>query len=162
MVQLHVNTKIMAVRNQWYSWGKKHTPVLYSFTRVHARTGEQFDSNWLFYSKTIGSVYWFVCKLISPTVSKLTSGYNVWKQAHKMRLSHENSKQDLDEMAGLFTQKSERQIDSGLLKLCEVKSSIGNKFFWRIRSRPYGDNPRLSPYCCLGCQPGWLCVGPLQ
>ena len=35
------------------------------FTRVHARTGEQFERNWLCYSKTSGCVYCFVCKLMS-------------------------------------------------------------------------------------------------
>ena len=85
------------------------------FTRVHARTGEQSDRNWLCYSKTRRRVYCFVCRLMSPTLSNLTSGFNDWKHAHK------NSKQHLDVMAALCDKKSSSQIDSGLVKLYVVK-----------------------------------------
>ena len=37
----------------------------------------------------------FVCKLMSSSVSKVTSEFNDWKHAHEMLLSHENSKQHL-------------------------------------------------------------------
>ena len=87
------------------------------FTRFHARTGEQFDRNWLLYSKTSGRVYCFVYRLMSPAVSKMTSGFNDWKHSHEMLLSHENSKQHLDAMAALCALKSSCQIDSGLVKL---------------------------------------------
>ena len=104
------------------------------FTRVHARTGEQFDRNWLCYSKNSGRVYCFVCKLMSPTVSKLTIGFNDWKHAHEMLLSHENSKQHLDAMAALCARKSSSQIDSGLVKLYESEVQYWQQVLRRIVS----------------------------
>ena len=93
VVQLHVN-----IRNHGFKESvvqlEKETQRLYCtialFTNIHTRTGEQFDRNWLCNSKTSGHVHCFLCKLMSPTVSKVTCGFNDWKHAHKMLLSHEN------------------------------------------------------------------------
>ena len=85
-----------------------------------------FNRNWLCYLKTSGRVYCFVCKLMPPTVSKLTSGFNDWKHAHEMLLSQENSKQHLDAMAALCARKSSSQIDSGLVKM--YKSEV---LYWQ-------------------------------
>ena len=93
------------------------------FTRVHTRTGESFERNWLCYSKTRSCVYCFTCKVMPCTVSKLTSGCNDWKHAHEILSSHENPKQHLDAMATLCGRRGFGQIDNGLveLKTCSKK-----------------------------------------
>uniref|UniRef100_H2ZHP2 TTF-type domain-containing protein n=1 Tax=Ciona savignyi TaxID=51511 RepID=H2ZHP2_CIOSA len=104
------------------------------FQRVHARTGEQFDRTWLCYSKTSGRVYCFVCKLMSSTVSKLTSGLNNWKHAHEILMNHENSKQHLDAMAALCARKSSSQIDSDLVKQYEGEVQYWQELLRRLVS----------------------------
>uniref|UniRef100_H2YLA9 HAT C-terminal dimerisation domain-containing protein n=1 Tax=Ciona savignyi TaxID=51511 RepID=H2YLA9_CIOSA len=104
------------------------------FQRVHARTGEQVDRTWLCYSKTSGRVYCFVCKLMSSTVSKLTSGLNKWKHAHEILMNHENSKQHLDAMAALCARKSSSQIDSDLVKQYEGEVQYWQELLRRLVS----------------------------
>uniref|UniRef100_H2YLB0 HAT C-terminal dimerisation domain-containing protein n=1 Tax=Ciona savignyi TaxID=51511 RepID=H2YLB0_CIOSA len=100
----------------------------------HARTGEQVDRTWLCYSKTSGRVYCFVCKLMSSTVSKLTSGLNKWKHAHEILMNHENSKQHLDAMAALCARKSSSQIDSDLVKQYEGEVQYWQELLRRLVS----------------------------
>ena len=71
---------------------------------------------------------------MSPTVSKLTSGFNDWEHSHEMLLSQENSKQHLDAMAALCAQKSSSQIDSGLVKLYESEVQYWQQVLRRIVS----------------------------
>uniref|UniRef100_H2YK98 HAT C-terminal dimerisation domain-containing protein n=1 Tax=Ciona savignyi TaxID=51511 RepID=H2YK98_CIOSA len=104
------------------------------FQRVHARTGEQFDRTWLCYSKTSGRVYCFVCKLMSSTVSNLTSGLNNWKHAHEILMNHENSKQHLDAIAALCARKSSSQIDSDLVKQYEGEVQYWQELLRRLVS----------------------------
>uniref|UniRef100_H2YTB8 TTF-type domain-containing protein n=1 Tax=Ciona savignyi TaxID=51511 RepID=H2YTB8_CIOSA len=100
----------------------------------HARTGEQFNRTWLSYSKISGRVYCFVCKLMSSTVSKLTSGLNNWKHAHEILMSHKNSKQHLDAMAALCARKSSSQIDSDLVKQYEGEVQYWQELLRRLVS----------------------------
>lgn len=108
--------------------------TLAMFTRVHARTGEQFGRNWLCYSKTSGRVYCFTCKLMSPMRSKLTRGFNDWKHANKLLSNHENCKQHLDAMAALCARKSSRHIDSDLVEQYESEIQYWKQVLRRIVS----------------------------
>ena len=104
------------------------------FTRVHARTGERFERNWLCYSKMSSCVYCFVCKLMSLSVSKLTSGFNDWKHAHELISSHENSKPHIDAMAAICARKSLNQIGSNLVEQYENEVKYWRQVLLRVVS----------------------------
>jgi hypothetical protein len=83
------------------------------FTRVHSLTGERIDRSWLCYSPTSGCLYCFACKLLSTSASKMTSGFNDWKNADAKLASHENSPQHRSAMIALCSRKA--AIRDGLI-----------------------------------------------
>ncbi|KAI6647183.1 Zinc finger MYM-type protein 1-like [Oopsacas minuta] len=68
------------------------------FTRIHPLTGEFTELIWHCYSPSRGKVFCFACKLLSPTTSLFTQGFNDWKHADERISSHENSQQHREAM----------------------------------------------------------------
>ena len=69
---------------------------------------------------------------MSPTVSKLTSGFNDWKHAHELLLHHEHSKQHYDAMVAVCARKSTNQIDFNLISQHESELHYWKQVLQRI------------------------------
>jgi hypothetical protein len=98
------------------------------FTRVHSLTGERIDRSWLCYSPTTGCLFCFACKLLSTSATKMTSGFNDWKNADAKLASHENSLQHRSAMIALCSRKAATgRVDVGLTEQFETECQ-----YWRM------------------------------
>ena len=91
--------------------GKRRHCTLSMFYCIHERTEEKYERSWLCYSKSSGSIFCFVCSLMSSTVTQFTTGYNDWRNAHDSISSHERSWQYFVSMSALCARNTSGQVD---------------------------------------------------
>ena len=106
--------------------GKRRHFTLSMFYCIHERTKEKYERSWLCYTKSSGSIFCFVCRLMSSTVTKFTTGYKDWRNAHDSISNHERSRQHFDSTSALCARNTSGQIDSSL-----VEQYLSEVSYWK-------------------------------
>ena len=102
------------------------------FTRVHPKTKEKLDRNWLCYSKSKKKLFCFSCTLLRPLGCTennvwVEGGYNDWKNAMANLQKHEKSAEHTKAFLDLALRKKRGQsVNAQLLKQIE-----NEKNYWR-------------------------------
>jgi hypothetical protein len=98
--------------------------------------GEIVKRSWLCFSPFNGSIFCFVCKLMSKTRSQFThGGFCDWKHADNRLISHETSKDHLNSVINLAVRSKElNRIDNELIKQSEEVKSYWRNIIKRLIS----------------------------
>ena len=75
------------------------------FTKKHSLSRELLDLSWLCYYESQGSLYWFICKLLSKTNNKFTKGFNNWRKAGEKIDKHSKSQSHREALVDAVVRK---------------------------------------------------------
>ncbi|XP_050535007.1 uncharacterized protein LOC126902026 [Daktulosphaira vitifoliae] len=117
-------------------WPENMTGLIDYWAKRKTANGEIIKRSWLCFSPFNGSIFCFVCKLISKTRSQFIHGGSCdWKHADNRLISHETFKDHLNSVINLAIRSKELgRIDNELIKQNEEVKSYWRNIIKRLVS----------------------------